>query len=295
MSIIAAIVTVGIVWAMTVSAQNAHTTSLSHNSNGATGSRAFGTAPTQYGPAPSYSAPTYSIPAPNPVVTGPAGVPRPLSSVAASNADRAYCQNRGVLLWLAEAATYRGALCSIDGTTTLVSMSRDVGGNVVLPATADQDSYYASGLSGTVYTFTKSSITILTPSKTYQESTNTWESGTSSLLTTPGDLGLNTPISYPACDESAIVVYGTSWNPATNASDVQKLLAAKPGSKYMRTDLSCRSFRGPSTNNSGGEDVYAVYAAEPSAQAACKQIAGTSYYGRVLSNQREPGDNVLNC
>ena len=62
---------------------------------------------------------------------------QPASSTPVSDADRAYCQNRGVLLWLAGSATYRGALCSIDGSPTLISMANDVGGNVTLPARSE--------------------------------------------------------------------------------------------------------------------------------------------------------------
>lgn len=290
LSIVASIVTIGIIWGMTVSAQNAYKSPLSYGNNGPIGTQTYDDAPPPVAPDPAYSPPPAA-----PIAKGPAGVPQPLNSLPGNDADRAYCQNRGVLLWLAESATFRGALCDIDDATTLVSMSRDVGGNVVLAATADQDSYSATAPDGTVYTFTQNSITVAAASKTFQESPILWKPGTSSALTSPGDLGLSTPISYPACDDSVIVVYGTSWNPATNVSEVEKLLAANPGSSYMRTDLSCHSFKGPSTDNSGGEYVYAVYTPEPSAQAACQQIAGTPYYGRWTSNQREPGNNALVC
>lgn len=177
----------------------------------------------------------------------------------------------------------------------LVSMSRDVGGNLVLAATADQTSYSSTAHDGTVYTFTQDSISVATPSKTFKEPTTFWNSGTSSLLQAPGDLSLSTPISYPACDNTTIVIHGTSWNQSSDAAQVQKLLEANPGSHYLRTDLSCRSFLGPSAANSNGEYVYAVYTPTADAQEACKLIAGTSDYGRWLSNEREPGKNSLVC
>jgi hypothetical protein len=298
LSVVALVATIGVVWVMAVNAQHAATTALqAYGRGGAT----YAAAPYSYGstPGPTYSAPAVGSqsqenPSPS-TATGPAGVGRPASSFPTSNADRAYCQNRGVLLWLARSATYRGALCSINGATTMISMASDVGGNVALPATASTTSFSATGQDGTVYTYAQGTVSIVTSSKTFTEPTTAWQPGTSSTLSSPGDLGISTPISYPSCDDSPIVVYGTAWNDATNASEVQKLLAAHPGSSYMRTDLSCRDFRGPSNDNSGGAYIYAVYTAPSSASSACQEIAGTSYYGRILSNTREPGDNALKC
>lgn len=284
LSVAALLAAIGVIWVIALNAQHAVTTAAqAYGKGGAT----YAPAPYSYGSTPR---PTYSAPP-----AGPVGVTQPLSSSPTSNADRAYCQNRGVLLWLAKSATYRGALCSINGAQTLISMASDVGGNITLPARAGTSSFSATGQDGTIYTYGEGSVSIVTGSKTFTEPTTLWQSGTSPSLSSPGDLGISTPISYPSCNDSPIVVYGTAWNDATNASEVEKLLAAHPGSSYMRTDLSCRNFRGPSTDNSGGADIYAVYGPASSTSSACQQIAGTSYYGRVLSNSREPGDNLLKC
>jgi len=226
---------------------------------------------------------------------GPSAAALPAASVPVSNADRAYCQNRGVLLWLAESANYRGALCSIEGARTLVTMSKDAGGNITLPAQVNGNSFSATGPDGSSYTYGKDAIRVATPSKSFSEPTSAWSPGASSSLAHPGDLGISTAISYPACDESAMVVYGTAWKDVTYGADVQKLLAAHPGSSYMRTDLSCRIFKGPSTDNSDGSYIYAVYSIASSQQAACQEIIGTQYSGRILSNSKEPGENVLRC
>lgn len=227
--------------------------------------------------------------------SGWSSAPSSVSPVPVTSADRAYCQNRGVLVRLAESNTYRGALCDVNGTMTLMGRSRDVGGSVSLPATSTDISFSAVADDGTVYTYTPTSVSIKTKDKTYQQATTLWKPGTSSQLSTPGDLGLVTKISYPPCDDSAIIVYGTAWNPATDASEVQRLLDANPGSSYLRTDLSCRSFAGPSTANSNGAYVYAVYRSAPNGTAACQQIAGTSLYGRWLSNTRDPSNNNVVC
>lgn len=304
LSIVAALTTVGAVWVMAMNAQNAATRSYGSGDG-------IYAAPTPYynsTPEPYYSAPAdrsqpvygsdASAATPQASSTpadGPAAVAQPASSTPASDADRAFCQNRGVLLWLAGSATYRGALCSIDGSPTLISMAKDVGGNVTLPARSETSSFTATAQDGTEYSYGQGTVTITTASKTFNEPTTQWEAGTSSSLSSPGDLGISTPISYPACDDSVMIVYGTSWNTATDAAEVERLLQAHPGSSYMRTDLSCRDFTGPSTASSEGAYVYAVYSVESSPDAACKAISGTSYYGRILSNSRDSGDNKLQC
>ncbi|MDQ0864860.1 DUF4190 domain-containing protein [Arthrobacter globiformis] len=305
LSVVAALTAVGVIWVTALNAQ--HAASTSFGSGGAVYA-----APTPYynsTPQPYYSAPadssqpiygsdaTYAVPqySTASAAVGPAGVAQPASSSPVSDADRAYCQNRGVLLWLAGSATYRGALCSIDGFPTLISMANDVGGNVTLPARSDASSFSATAPDGTEYSYGQGTVTITTASKTFTEPTTEWEAGNASSLSSPGDLDISTPISYPVCDDSVMIVYGTSWNSATNADAVQNLLDAHPGSSYMRTDLSCRAFTGPSTASSEGAYVYAVYSVESGQEAACKAISGTPYYGRVLSNSRNSGDNKLQC
>ena len=307
LSVAALLTTIAVASLLAINAQNDATSAMQSYAHGAAthapGPYSYGSTPQpytapSYGSLPSYgSDPSYSAPQDNsvPSPAGPTGVVQPASSSPVSNADRAYCQNRGMLLWLADSATYRGALCSINDSLTLISMASDVGGNVVLPAQAGASSFSATGKDGTVYAYGANTVSITTPSKTFTEPTSLWQPGTSPSLNSPGDLGIGTQISYPACDESVIVVYGTAWNDPTNADEVQKLLASHPGASYTRTDLSCRDFRGPSTDNSGGSYIYAVYTVATSAESACQQITGTTYYGRVLSNTREPGDNVLTC
>ncbi|MFC9419893.1 DUF4190 domain-containing protein, partial [Bacillus mobilis] len=135
LSVVAALTALGVFWVMALNAQNAATRSF------ASGDGVYA-APTPYynsTPQPYYSAPadssqpisgsdaSYAVPqfSSAPAADGPAAVAQPASSSPVSDADRAYCQNRGVLLWLAGSATYRGALCSIDGSPTLISMAND--------------------------------------------------------------------------------------------------------------------------------------------------------------------------
>lgn len=308
LSVTAAVVAIATLWLMALNAENAVKSQMSSAYSGGVvtyspPAYSYNSTPQPYAPAagdgalPAGGSSLYSYPtqpAWSPAADGPAGVSLPSTSTPQSNADRAYCHNQGVLLWLAKSTAYRGALCSINGSLTLISMASDVGGNVTLPAQDDSTSFSATGTDGTLYRYTKDSVSITTPSKTFTEPTTLWEPGTSSDLSSPGDLGISTPISYPSCDGSAMIVYGTSWNNSTNADQVKQLLSAHPGSSYMRTDLSCRDFTGPSAANSGGAYVYAVYSIS-SRDAACQAIAGTSNYGRILSNSNDPGDNIVKC
>lgn len=55
-----------------------------------------------------------------------------------------------------------------------------------------------------------------------------------------GDLGVSKPITVPSCKGTGIVVLANATDPATYASEIQNYLDAFPGSKYLRTDQSCR-------------------------------------------------------
>lgn len=242
-------------------------------------------------PSQTAAPPPTALPAENAAKSNGQPVEQPLN-----NADRAYCQNRGILRRLAASESYRGALCSMNGSLVVVTMSRTVGGNLVLPATLVQGNYSARGLDGTEYIYSATTVSVVTAAKTFEEKTTEWDAPGSNSLANPGDLGLSTPITFPSCDDGSVaIILGTAWHPATNATEVEALLNANPGSSYLRTDLSCRSFWGPSSANSDGEYVYAVYSKAASPEAACKQTAGTKNYVRLLSNQLEPGRNIVTC
>ncbi|AIY03015.1 hypothetical protein ART_3416 [Arthrobacter sp. PAMC 25486] len=212
-----------------------------------------------------------------------------------SFADSAYCRGEGTLVWIGGSATFRGAFCKINGNLTYIGLNRDLGGTVTLDAIQDDNGFTAVHPDAT-YRYTAESITVTTATKTFDEPTTVWLAADAPDLNHPGDLGLEIPITYPACDDSAIVVFGTAWDPGSNAEKVQTLLQAHPGASYLRTDLSCASFTGPSTNNSGGQYIYAVYDNYGhDASGACQLTRSLGTYGRWLNNARTPAESALNC
>ena len=110
----------------------------------------------------------------------------------------------------------------------------------------------------------------------------------------PGDLGLPTPISSPACDGSYIVVLGSVTTPGGYAEGVQKLLNAFPGASYLRTDESCPSLR---PRDDKGNVIYAVYRYAGRTQSelcAALRSAPSGSYGKRLDYTSDP-NTPLRC
>ena len=106
----------------------------------------------------------------------------------------------------------------------------------------------------------------------------------------PGDLGLPTPISSPACNGQGIVVLGNVTTPGEYAAGVQRLLDDHPGASYLRTDQSCPSLRRADEH---GNAIYAVYRPAGmtlSSVCAAVRAAGTGAYGKWLNFTTDPSD-----
>lgn len=101
----------------------------------------------------------------------------------------------------------------------------------------------------------------------------------------PGDLGLSTPISKPACNGQWIVVLGSVTTPGEYASGVQRLLNLHPGASYLRTDQTCPSLR---RTDDKGDAIYAVY--RPAQHDACAEAraAGGGAYAKILDYTTRP-------
>ena len=108
------------------------------------------------------------------------------------------------------------------------------------------------------------------------------------------DLGLDVPLSRPACDGTGIVILDSATTPGQYRQDVARGLANNPGASYLRTDLSCPSLRQQSDD---GNPIYAVY--RPSGttkQELCAAVsaAGPGTYGRWLDTTSDP-DVPVEC
>ena len=117
---------------------------------------------------------------------------------------------------------------------------------------------------------------------------------TTAAAPSSGDLGLSTRITRPACDGTGVVFVGAAVTPGQYAADVQRLLDAHPGARYLRTDRACGSLS--QTTDAGGP-IYAVYLVGGSSTAAVcavrDQIGGDAY-GKWLDNATSP-DQTISC
>lgn len=106
-----------------------------------------------------------------------------------------------------------------------------------------------------------------------------------------GDLGLSTKMSLPPCDGSVAVIVGSLINPGAYAAEVQAMLDAHPGASYVRTNLSCSSFR----QSFNGNAIYAVYFLHPPGT-GCEAVyaQGGDANGRILQNST-PEEAQLDC
>lgn len=110
----------------------------------------------------------------------------------------------------------------------------------------------------------------------------------------PGDLGLQIPMTRPACDGTGIVVFASLITPGQYARDVARALDAHPGAAYLRTDQSCPSLRQAMPN---GAAIYAVYrVAGPTRGDVCAAVraAGGDAYGKWLDTTSDP-HRVIAC
>ncbi|MDG5481246.1 serine/threonine-protein kinase [Mycolicibacterium gadium] len=110
----------------------------------------------------------------------------------------------------------------------------------------------------------------------------------------PGDLGLPTPISNPACNGQWIAVLGSVTTPGKYQSGVQALLDQHPGASYLRTDQSCPSLR---QADEKGDPIYAVYRpAGATVGAACAIVRSTGggAYAKVL-DRFTPAERLVSC
>ena len=110
----------------------------------------------------------------------------------------------------------------------------------------------------------------------------------------PGDLGLATRISRPACNGQGIVILGSVTTPGRYAEGVQRLLNAHPGAAYLRTDQSCPSLRQATEE---GNPIYAVYRLGGTSQSqVCAGVHSASggAYGKWMDYTTDP-DFIISC
>ncbi|MET4002688.1 hypothetical protein ABIB48_001404 [Arthrobacter sp. UYCu511] len=210
-----------------------------------------------------------------------------------SNADKAYCKWQGKVVFVGASDSFRAAICEINGETTYLGLDKKSGSTIVLPASRTSNSAqarngnYSYALNASTFTISANNDVIA------EEKMLSWWTPSAPELKLPGDLGLSQPISYPACDGTGVIVLATAFEPATNAATIEQALRANPGSMYLRTDLSCDNFRGPSKANSNGNSIYAVIKAVPGSKSdVCAAMKAYDATGEWLENNVDPATNV---
>jgi len=107
----------------------------------------------------------------------------------------------------------------------------------------------------------------------------------------PGDLGLPTAISRPACNGSYAVFVGAAVEPTVYQSQVAQLLGRFPETSYLLAEENCSSL----ARQSNGNNIYAVYFGPfDDIRDACAQRAraGGDSYVRRLDNVTPVGQDI---
>lgn len=133
---------------------------------------------------------------------------------------------------------------------------------------------------------TAASATTVVPTTTPAPST--------SVVGANGDLGLDKPITKPACDGKYITLVGSSVDPDGYALQIGNVLKQYPAANYLRTGLVCSSLRAESA---AGDPIYVVYFGPfSSKEQACRarDDGPDGAYVKVLDNTSNPGAGV-NC
>jgi serine/threonine-protein kinase len=109
------------------------------------------------------------------------------------------------------------------------------------------------------------------------------------------DLGIDTPISKPACDGRYIVIVGSAVAKDRYVADVERFLEDNPGANYLHAlTTGCGSLR---THYDDGTEIYAAYYGPFSSEGeACERKAqtGNGAFVRTLDNTTPP-QQVVAC
>jgi hypothetical protein len=130
-----------------------------------------------------------------------------------------------------------------------------------------------------------------TPPATTSPATTAPATTTAPTVPANGDLGLDRPITKPACDGKYITLVGSSVDPDGYRLQVGNLLDRYPDAEYLRTESVCSSLRAKSA---AGDSIYVVYLGPfASKQQACNaRPAGSGAYVKVLDNTSNPATGI---
>jgi serine/threonine-protein kinase len=107
-----------------------------------------------------------------------------------------------------------------------------------------------------------------------------------------GDLGLAKPIANVGCTGQYVTLVHSATTPGAYSEEVAGMLAANPGSSYLRTDASC----GALVQQLDGNPVYAVYFGPfGSGGVACAARPAAESYVKVMAPGVGPDESAIEC
>ena len=107
-----------------------------------------------------------------------------------------------------------------------------------------------------------------------------------------GDLGLAVAIANVPCNGTYLSLVHSATEPATYREEIGSMLAAHPGSSYLRTDASC----GALVRQQDGNAIYAVYYGPfTAAGSACAMSDFGGQYVKQMVAGLAPDEATVTC
>lgn len=208
--------------------------------------------------------------------------------------NRAYCQDEGDFVTLADTAQFRGVICITNDQYEYRGLDKSTGLTTTTEAEKTADGY-AGMLAETRYELDPKKFTIRTDSDVLaSEKVTTWMKPENDPFI-PGDLEVSRPPSFPACDGTGVVVLGSGYGPQDSEDKIQALLDRHPDAEYLRTDLACDSFPRPS-QDTGGKQIYTAYIPVGNDEGdVCDVLADRGEYAVWLQNNVDEETGRIEC
>lgn len=107
-----------------------------------------------------------------------------------------------------------------------------------------------------------------------------------------GDLGLSVPIANVGCTGQYVTLVHSATTPGVYQDEVASMLAAFPGTSYLRTDASCGSL----AQDLNGNPIYAVYYGPfGSGGVACGARPSQDSYVKIMAAGVGPDESQVEC
>lgn len=197
---------------------------------------------------------------------------------------------------LGSSARLRGIVCESGGDFIYYALDLDTGATARGPAEFVEPEYWYADIGPLRYWMGPDHIAVedLDVRTEVFDDTQIWLTPGSDEPFRPGDLDLDQPITYPACNGDGVVIIASFMSGADVDDAVARSLREHPSAEYLRTDLSCDNFNRPSIERSDSRYIYATYylVGPVSTSELCSAIEAVGTYGYWLASDVPPGQPV---